>query len=123
MVPTAVFRGQKLVYSNTPPGGSTGFSPTTPGPLTRSTSPSALGDDPLAGDELRRFRADVRDANVVLKQVLLLAGGAPLGEEFAADFDTDPARGAIARADALHGRIRGGVGGPAGAASRRIAHL
>jgi hypothetical protein len=42
MEPIRVLSGQKLVYSNDSPGPSTGCSPTTPGPRTLSTSPSAL---------------------------------------------------------------------------------
>jgi hypothetical protein len=39
--PIGVCSGQKLVYSKASPGPSTGCSPTTPGPFTFSTLPSA----------------------------------------------------------------------------------
>ncbi len=52
MAPTGVVRGQKLEYSNSSPGASTGFSPTTPGPCTRWVVAVAVGDEPLAADEL-----------------------------------------------------------------------
>jgi hypothetical protein len=46
--------------------------------------------------ELRRLGPDVRDADVVLKQVLLLARRAALGEELAPHFDADAACRAVA---------------------------
>src|SRR5688572_1249878 len=42
MDPTLVVIGHQLEYSKLPPGGSTGSTPTTPGPVTFSTSPSAF---------------------------------------------------------------------------------
>jgi hypothetical protein len=41
MEPTGVGSGQKLEYSNASPGSSVGCSPTTPGPATRCSCPSA----------------------------------------------------------------------------------
>ena len=64
-----------------------------------------VGDDPFARDQLRRFVADVRDAHVVLEEVLALARRAALGHVGALDLDAYAARRSIAGA---HTAGRGG---------------
>ena len=98
------------MYSNAPPGGSTGCLADDARALDALDLAVGVGDDPLARDELRRFRPDVRDADVVLKEVLLLARRAALGEELAATWMRMPRVVVVARADALDRRIRERVG-------------
>ena len=62
-----------------------------------------VGDDPLARDQLGRLAADVRDAHVVLEQVLRVAWGAALGHVRALDLDAYSARRSIAGAHAPAG--------------------
>src|SRR5262249_13121687 len=55
-----------------------------------------VGDDPLTADQLRRLRADVRDANAVGEEVIVLARLAALFHVHALYFDADTEGGGIA---------------------------
>src|SRR5207244_12256568 len=62
-----------------------------------------VGDDPLARNQLRGFGADVRDPDVIFKEVLGLLRRAPLRHIHALNRDPDAARRSIAGADAAGG--------------------
>src|ERR1051325_3835143 len=89
----------------------------------------AVGDDPLAADELHALAAGVRDADVVGEEVVVLARLAALADVFALHFDADPARDGLAHLNrwkdsggGLNSRIRGqgtGNGAQVGAQSAR----
>src|SRR5205814_8764093 len=55
-----------------------------------------VGDDPLAADQLRRLRADVRDPHAIGEEVIVLARLASLLDVHALHFDADPPGGGIA---------------------------
>jgi hypothetical protein len=46
-----------------------------------------VGDDPLPRHQLGPLGADIRDADVILEEVLVLGGGAALGYVFALDLE------------------------------------
>src|SRR5688572_23531666 len=48
-------------------------------------------DGPLARNQLCRLRADIGDPDVILEDVLILTRRTPLGQELAADLDSDTA--------------------------------
>ena len=71
MTPNGVDSGQPDVYSNDSPGASVGCLPTTPGPLTSSIWPVAVGDDPVPGQQLDRFGPFVGDRDRVEEEPLV----------------------------------------------------